>query len=320
VLTAPVTVVGAGMAGAACAVGLRAAGVPVRIIERGPEVGGRLASRQLHGRPVDLGAAYLTARDPGFLTVVQDWQARGLARPWTDTFTVLNPGRPASSTSGPLRWVAPGGFRSLVTDLIERPGSTAGKGNIDGWEVLQVRTGDEVRELPPGTVVLAMPDPQAQRLVPLPDAVLHEPTLTLACGFQERDWAFEHAAFVNDHPVLTFVADDGARRGDGAAVLVAHSSADFARRHLSSPDSAVPALVAALRDLVGVGAPAWTYLHRWSFAKPAASHRATHGFTTAADGRQIGLAGDQWCPQGAPRVESAWRSGTELAKALARIG
>ena len=39
-----------------------------------------MASRRLHGRPVDLGAAYFTVSDPGFAQVVEGWRAAGLAR------------------------------------------------------------------------------------------------------------------------------------------------------------------------------------------------------------------------------------------------
>ena len=102
-------VVGAGLAGVACARTLRAAGAPVVLVDRGRRLGGRMASRRIDGRVVDLGASYLTVSDPEFAAVVDDWQQRGLARPWTDTFAVAG-GEPKT---GPLRWAAPGGLRSL---------------------------------------------------------------------------------------------------------------------------------------------------------------------------------------------------------------
>ncbi len=280
-----VTVVGAGMAGAACAAALRAGGEDVRVVDRGRAPGGRMASPELHGRRVDLGAGYFTVRDDGFRSVVDGWAAAGLAREWTDRFD-------GQSSAGPMRWAAPGGLRSLVRAL------------LDGIEVETA----ELTELPNGPVVLAMPDPQAARLVDVPDAVAFEPVIAVAAGFAERTWSFAHAAFVNDAPDVTFVADDGDRRGDGAPVLVAHTSPDRARRHLDAPDGAIAPVLAAL-DLPE---PVWTHAHRWTFAKPAGQHNAPYGLL---DGR-VGLAGDQWCPDGSPRVESAWLSGTRLAAAL----
>jgi renalase len=294
-----VTIVGAGLAGAACAVELRQAGVPVRVFERGRAPGGRLASPLLHQRRTDLGAGYFTVRDEEFAALVEGWVVDGLARPWTDTFAVLSVGQPIGSASGPMRWATPDGLRSLVRSL------------LDG---IDVQTGFAVESLPDGMVVLAMPDPQAARLVTVPDQVECDPVVAVACGYDERTWPFETAAFVNDHAVLTFVADDGSRRGDGAPVLVAHTSADLAREHLDEPDRAIAPVVQALQELLDVPPPAWTAAHRWTFAKPTGRHHATFGLVE--DGR-IGLAGDQWCPDGSPRVESAWRSGTDLGRAIA---
>ena len=56
-------VVGAGISGLACARALRSAGLPVRVLDRGRKPGGRMASRRLQGRPVDIGASYFTAGD-----------------------------------------------------------------------------------------------------------------------------------------------------------------------------------------------------------------------------------------------------------------
>ena len=279
-----VTVVGAGMAGAACAVALRDAGVGVRVVDRGRAPGGRMSSPELHGRRVDLGAGYFTVKDDAFAAVVDGWRAAGLAREWTDTFD-------GQRSSGPMRWAAPGGLRSLVRD------------QLDGFEVEQA----ELTERPDGTVVLAMPDPQAGRLAEVPGAVPYEPVIAVALGYPDRTWSFQ-ARFVNDDPAVTFMADDGDRRGDGAPVLVAHTTPDLARQHLDDPDGAIPAVVEALT----FGEPAWTHAHRWTFAKPADQHAepfGRHGDTW--------FCGDQWCPDGAPRVESAWLSGTRLAAALA---
>jgi renalase len=300
----PVTIVGAGIAGAACAVALRAAGIGVRVIDRGRAVGGRMASPVLHGRRVDIGAGYFTVRDPGFETVVGGWEAAGLAHRWTNTFGILAAGEAPTSKSGPDRWSTPGGLRSLVRTMLEGV-QVDGDTDVDRAGLAQLA----------GTVVLAMPDPQAGRLAPVPSPVDYDPVITVVCGFADRGWPFADAAFVKEHPDVEFVADDGARRGDGAAVLVAHSTAGLAARCLDDPQRAVAPVVAGLRDLLGVGAPDWTHAHRWTFAKPTGGHDATHGFSET-DGREIWFAGDQWCPEGSPRVESAWRSGTDVAAAI----
>lgn len=307
-----VAVVGAGISGVACARALVAGGVEVVVLDRGRVPGGRMSSRTLHGRPVDLGASYFTVSDDGFREVVEDWAARGLARPWTDTFASLRPGEPPQDKTGPLRWGAARGLRSLVTDL------------ADG---LAVRSGVEVRQVGPGpavdgdaydAVVLAMPDPQALRLLDpgcsaarLLQGREWEPALALAAGFDTRAWGFD-GAFVNDDDVLSWVADDGGRRGDGAPVLVAHSTPAFAARHLQEPAAAGPDLVAALRRLLDLPAPAWSSVQRWTFAKPVGTREEPYGLV---DG--TGLCGDGW---GASKVQAAWVSGDALGRRLAAAG
>jgi renalase len=305
-----VVVVGAGIAGIACARELAAAGVPARVLDRGRAVGGRMASRRIEGRTVDLGAAYFTARDPEFAEVVDRWQAAGLARPWTSELAVLG-GEPGRS-AGPMRWAAPGGLRSLVAELakgldveLDRPVSRVGPGPAVDGERADV-------------VVLAMPDPQALRLVdPASEAALElagrewRPVIAVVAGWESRRWPELPAAFVNDNPVLSLVADDGDRRGDAAPVLVLHSTAAVARAHDTAPAGAVPEMLDMLRQLLDVGAaPMWTHAHRWRFASPAASR--DREFHLGGDG--VALAGDGW---GSARVETAWRSGTLLGRAIA---
>jgi renalase len=300
-----VAVVGAGMSGAACANMLRAHGLSVDLIDSGRAPGGRMASPELHGRRVDVGAAYFTAKDADFAAMVADWTTRGLARVWTDTFDVYS-ANGHHRAAGPTRYAAPGGLRALVRAALP-----------DG-----VRSDEKIvalDELDHDAVVLAMPDPQAARLaLDVVDWVAYEPVIAVAAGWAQRCWPIADAAFVNDDPDLAFVADDGSRRGDGAPVLVAHTTAQRARAHLENPDTAAAPALEALRRIMGVtAAPEWTHTHRWTYAKPTNTHGDNAFGLIAHSGRPLGLCGDSWCPSGAPRVESAWLSGHRLGAALA---
>ncbi len=316
-MTAPVVVVGAGIAGVACARELAAAGVPVRVLDRGRAIGGRMASRRLDGRVVDTGASYLTAAEPEFLGLVSGWRERRLVRQWTDTFHTAEPGGLTGARSGPLRWATPHGLRSLVEDLavdldVEHPVEVEAL-TLAGSTVL-------VDGVPTSGVVLAMPGPQALDL--LPDTALTEraasdrewePVLALAMGWEERCWPDLDGIFVNHSPVLAWVADDGRRRADAAPVLVAHSTAAFAAGHLDDPEAAIPVMVKALVDVLGLeDQPVWTSMHRWSLARP--SRGRDEPFHLGELG--IGLCGDGW--HGRPRVEAAWLSGRDLGREMAR--
>jgi renalase len=323
---ADVVVVGAGISGIACARVLTEHGVPVRVLERARHVGGRLSSPELPrgegvvgARPVDLGAAYFTVSgsdEPGaaeFASLVADWNGRGLAVPWTDTLAARDESGTWEPKPGPQRWAAPGGLRSLVADLAQG---------------LRVETGRTVTRVTPGpavdgeaarAVVLAMPDPQAARLVspPLRAASVvagqeWEPVIAVALGYEERDWADDlTAVFVNGHPDLSLIADDGARRGDRAPVLVAHTTGELARRHLDDPEGVVPTVIDAVGALLALDrGPTWTHAHRWTYASPAHPHDAPYHL----DDDLLAVVGDGW---GSPKVETAWRSGTLLGRALA---
>ena len=292
-----VVVVGAGIAGLSCARSLTDGGARVRVVERGRVVGGRLASKRYHGRYADIGAAYFVADDPGFAAQAASWESRGLARRWTDTLRVYPGG---TNATGPVRWAAPGGLRSLATDL------------ADGLDVRLSTALDAV----PGdadAVVLAMPGPQALRLDPPPgiaaaaSAQRWQPVIAAVLTYPAREWGDLRGAFVNEHPTLATVCDDGDRRGDGAPVLVAHSTPGLAARHLDDPETVGPMLAGAVGELLGLTAEPEVQVHRWTYAQPEPADAAY-----AVDGR-VWLCGDAF---GRPRVQTAWLSGRAVARAL----
>ena len=120
--------------------------------------------------------------------------------------------------------------------------------------------------------------------------------------------------FVNDSSILGWVADDGRRRGDGAPVLVAHSTPEQAERHLDDPEAA------AARDArrrcgpcsASAEQPRWVDVQRWSLARPVAAREEPYLLTP--DG--IGLCGDGW--HAPSRVAGAWGSGRALGEELVR--
>jgi predicted NAD/FAD-dependent oxidoreductase len=316
-------VVGAGISGIACARVLRDAGIEIEIRERAHGPGGRMSSPRmtwssLGDRRIDTGAAYFTVRDDEFRGVVDDWIRRGLARKWTDTFHLLPTADGSAGLGapkpGPMRHAAPDGLRSLVIDLAEglpiRP--TTPVEVVDAAEVRPRVDGDDF-----DAVVLAMPDPQALKVLggglDQERAVLAEqtwePVLALQAVFPERTWPDFAAAFVQDDDVLELVADDGDRRGDGAAVLVADSTSSWAAGRLEDPDAAAGPLAEALDRVLGCGLPTETKVSRWTYAKPAGPRADDFLFTP----RRIGFAGDGW---GSSKVETAWRSGTMLGRRI----
>lgn len=306
-MTVHVTVVGGGISGLACARAVRDAGKSVRVLDRGRGPGGRLSSRTIEGRAVDLGASYVVADDGEFGRVVADWERRGLARRWTDTFSAIDADGSVSRKTGPLRWAAPRGFRSLALDL------AVGLDVVSERAVAHVAPFRVDRE-DAGEVVLAMPGPQAARLVgETPGGAQDwEPVIAVVLRWDDRRWDADlHGAFVNDDPDIAFIADDGDRRGDGAPVLVVHSTGERARRHLDDPDAAIAPVIAAACRVLGVAEePSSAHAHRWTFARPT---RTTGQSFLRTPG--LSMCGDAWGESAA--VRTAWTSGDALGRALA---
>ena len=98
-------VIGAGMAGVACARTLAQAGHTVTVFEKAPHVGGRTMALASPFGSFDTGAQYFTVRDERFQSALDT--VPGLCRPWSaTTVRVLDAaGRVASAAPGrALQW------------------------------------------------------------------------------------------------------------------------------------------------------------------------------------------------------------------------
>ena len=252
---------------------------------------GRTVDTAVGRHVVDTGASYFTVRDEGFSAVVDDWRERGLVRSWTDTFHLSDGERLVGTKVGPVRWAGTAGLRSLVEDLAQG---------------------------------LAVDNPRDVTEVELLDGPPWDwrPVLSVYAAWTSRCWPDIDGVFVEGSAVVDWVADDGRRRGDGAPVLVAHTTPVFAASRLDDPASAVPHVLADVSRALGVDLeePEWARAHRWSLASPT-RHRPAPAFALTEDGT-VGVCGDAWGDRS--RIEAAWlsghRLGGELAERLVRAG
>jgi len=317
-----------------CARRLHDAGIRVRVYERGRRIGGRMAVKTEYvgpvsalsvGHPVDIGAPYFTVRESLFAHQVAEWQQAGLAQPWTDRFSILDESGLRLGDPGPQRYSTvpgSGGMRGLVESLatglrVETSHLVESVAIEDGCPMVD---GDPAR-----AVVLAMPDPQAERLLdPQTAAALgvagsaQRPVLSLWAPWPNRWWPDFDAVFVNHSEVITWIADSGRSHADGVPLLVAHSTGDFARPRLKHPTSGIEPMLAELGRLLGTTPTPrseWARIHRWSFAAPMRTHLDPFALlgSTEQPGL-IGVCGDAWGPSS--RVEQAWMSGNGLAETL----
>lgn len=306
-------VVGGGVSGIACAQALSEAGRPVVVRDRGHRLGGRMAVKTVDARPVDVGASYFTASVPLFERLVERWVDVELVRPWTDTFHVGEPGRLVGTRTGPMRYASPLGLRSVVEDL------ALGLALAQHDEVGEVEAGPRVDGVQFAGVALAMPGPQALDLLAeslvderAASTGVWEPCIALVATYAARAWPEVDGVFVNDSAVLTFVADDGRRRGDGAPVLVAHAHPLLSAAHLDNPDTLLRPMLEEMSGVLGITAePVSAFVKRWSLAKAMNPHGEHYYWGES----KVGLCGDGW--HGPSRVESAYLSGRGLGRAMA---
>ena len=190
----------------------------------------------------------------------------------------------------------------------------------DGWH-LMLATGGVAG--PFDQVMLAMPAPQAALLLAghcddWADAlagVQMAACWTLMAVTDDVDWPWDAA--VPDHGPLGWVGRNDRKPGrasvPGCATWVAHAAVDWTAAHLEDDPLQVQAsLSAALRLLMPHDEPLqWHHagVHRWRYAM-ATDAAADDGDCWWDAGLGLGVCGDFF---GDGTVESAWRSGDELA-------
>lgn len=303
-----VVIVGAGIAGLACADRLARAGHAVALFDKGRGPGGRMSTRRAEagGRALsfDHGAQYFTARDPAFVSAVGGWEAAGVAARW-----------PAA---GPDAWVGTPGMNAPVRALAAAHAVTWGT-RIDrlerdgaGW-----RTGGE----PFDAAVVAVPAEQAAPLL-LPHhpafaaratAARSQPCWTAMAAF-DRPLPAAINVF-RDRGAIGWAACNSAKPGRGGPeAWVVQASPAWSFEHLEDGAEAVaPALLALLADELGAPLPAPVHLsaHRWRFARSGGAGGPELLWDPAL---RLGACGD-WLL--APRVEAAWLSGRRLGERMA---
>lgn len=315
-----VAIVGAGIAGLACARTLAAHGVATRLFDKGRTPGGRLATRRVdldgHGIGFDHGAQYLTARGALFRATLDAVDAR----PWIEGHRRVGVPR----MSAIPRALAEGLDITLGREVVEIAGGP------HAWLLRHAtprRPGgppgaDVTEDGPFEAVVVAVPAPQAAPLLEGPAAELRaalEPVRMAPCWTLMA--AFRTPLDLPDHirpegGPIAWAARDSSKPGRDPAVecWVVQAGAAWTRDHLEMAEpEARAALLAAFARLAeqALPDPAYAAAHRWRYAlveRPLGTPFLWDG------ARSIGAAGD-WCL--GPRAEAAAESGTALATAMA---
>ncbi len=302
-------IVGAGMAGLACADALQQAGHSITLVDKGRGAGGRMSTHRLQTSlgevTIDHGAQYFTVRDPAFEQLVATWRDLEIAVPWP--------------LAGADAWIGVPGMNALIKQMASAHAVTWGlhvtamtRKNDEWWLI-----GKSGEIGPFDAVVLAIPAEQAASILSLHDFSMARIALFAR---SQPCWA---SIFVFDRPLdhlpmiirnrgaISWAARNSAKPGRGgpeAWVVQANATWSVAQLE-ASPQLVSKMLCTALTDAMGrpMPEPVTAASHRWRFALSAGTGDGALWNQTIG----LGVCGD-WLL--GPRVECAWLSGRMLAK------
>ena len=323
-----VAIVGAGMAGLACATMLASQGVPVEVFDKGRRPGGRIATRRTSFGFFDHGAQYFTANDARFRAWTEEGKAAGMVARWDGAIAAVFDGRVQRTGDTEQRWLGVPGMSGLAAHLaaslaIRSELRIAGLlRNGDAWRLLG-HDGAAVGKA--NIVIIAVPAPQGVELLRASprlasraaDAIL-QPCWGVMLGYAAPLPVLFDGAFVNSGP-LSWICRNTSKPGrTGDEAWVVHASPDWSRDHVEDDEVSVcEALRRAFGEATGVEAPAPAFIaaHRWRYARVATPLGTPCLFD---DELAIRACGD-WC-LGA-NIEAASRSGEAMAETiLAHLG
>ncbi len=308
-----VAVIGAGIAGLACAQVLSRAGLSVAVYEKNRGLGGRCATRHIDDLAFDHGAQYVTAQSPAFAAYLSDAGEEGHAARWGAAETVKGDGRARHVGVPGMSGIAAGLAAGL--DVRVRTEVTSLLRTAKGW-ALGLANGDA--EGAYSHVVLAVPAPQARALMPehglLPalDDVVFAPCWAAMAAFTGR---VDAPDVIEDAGPIVWAARDETKPGRTATAdcWVLHAGSRWSREHLEdAPDDIAASLAETFAGMVKGPLPERSHLsaHRWRHARVV--RPLGQEFLWDAD-LSLGLCGD-WCI--GPRVEAAFTSGTALGRSI----
>lgn len=337
-----IAVIGAGMAGIACARTLVQAGHRVTLFERSAKVGGRMATRLTEFGSFDHGTQYFTVRDSRFAQALAT--VPGQCRPWSaNTVQVLDSLGRVVAAARPTReshWVPTPGMNALVSrwalPLMEaqqveldtrishiEPDAL----NPQRWQ-LRSEGPQDARRVFSGfdAVLLAIPAAQAHALLQSSGQALSlarqinpvevKPCWTLMLAFPQAmqpglstlgpQW---NAARSTHHRIAWLARESSKPKRGPVERWTVQASAAWSEEHLSDDVNRVQAkLLKAFSEVTGIRAqPSFATAHLWRYAQTSRPLGSSHLWDAK---NNIGACGD-WCI--GHRVEDAFISGLELA-------
>ena len=324
-----IAIVGAGIAGVACANALAAEGIAATVFERAGGVGGRLATTVLpEGAPAyafDHGAQSFNVRSEAFRRAVDAARRQGSVMPWPARWGHRTADALQADSRDEARYVGLPGMgalvRSLATPLDVRFGHAVTRVAHEGRRWTIERDGADTTHA--DIIALALPAPELPALFgnAAPTSlqasiapVRYAPCWALMMGFtQSLDLPYDGIRIDDD--LLAWAARDNTKPGRVMVdeSWVVHASPGWSAAHATdTPEQALHALHARFAEAFpGTPEPDVMAAHLWPHALVEQSAEMPCHWDAA---NRLGACGD-WCE--GPRVEAAFLSGVALAAKIA---
>jgi renalase len=344
-----IAIIGAGIAGIACARTLTQAGHRVTVFEKSRGIGGRMSTRKTVFGSFDHGAQFFTVRDARFQAAINI--CPDVCQPWNPTRVNIMDSHGRIAAAAPpaqeTHWVATPGMNGLVRAwaqplvAAERvllqtrvTGIAPDSVNPAHWQLsAEDAQGSQIIYRGFDQIVMAMPSPQTQALLQtstrtarLQQQISHvrvQPCWTLMLAFPQAAQAIQagagafgphwHVAHSAHHRV-SWLARESSKPGRNAVERwTVQANSVWSQEHINDEPARVQAkLIKAFAEITGIRTePAHADIHRWLYA--TTEHALGQNYVLDATSG-IALCGD-WCI--GHRVEDAFISGLELALAMA---
>lgn len=318
-----IAIIGAGMAGVACAHGLKNS-AEVILFDKGYRVGGRMATRAHDQYSFDFGAQFFFSKDKSFNEFIQPAIDDGLLVRWQARFVEIRNGEIASRRQWDSvfpHWIATPRMNQLcefLTKDLKVYSSTKIDRIIfdDGcWTVID-HQGHHYQNF--DGVILAIPAAQAKALLP-ENSDIHaeiagyrmQACFALMLGFDKQiqtDW---DAALVSGGDISWISVNHSKPNKTENGSLTILSTNDWADAHIEHELAAVKDhLMEEANKYLQVPLDLANHidLHRWRYANMPTQSGPKSFFDAKT---KLGVCGD-WCIKG--NVQAAYQSGQSLAK------
>jgi renalase len=328
-----IAIIGAGIAGIACARTLAKAGHAVHVFEKSRGLGGRMSTRQTPFGSFDHGAQYFTVRDARFkkaLAIVPNQVAIWKEGREKNLAMVGVPGMSAivSAWANPLLHDTSSMHSVSLESHVELIQPDVLHKHL--WQI-HTKGAEDSHHVEAGfdAVIFALPSVQAHAL--LAESAMPALAKTIAKVKVAPNWtlmlAFPQAADSRtgpfgpawhaqrvEHPRIGWLARESSKPGrEPIERWTVQATAKWSAEHLEDDAETVQAkLLRAFAEVTGIKAdPSFALAHRWRYAQT--TKPLGKPFVWDAK-KNIGICGD-WCI--GHRVEDGFVSGLELALAIA---